>query len=188
MRVLGRVSGSTDFSVSAEGCQQKRQQIEKGKEFPVNLYERTIKRYAMHRETLTAIVIVPVAAAIVLILTLSLHPAVTSPPSITAVTTDKDLYHSREVMKIAIFLNSSQKMDDTTVRIVGIQDRFGKMRLSHTMPANISSGPAVLTYDYPLPACSSCSGLKNGVYEINVTLVRNGVIISTMTRSVQISK
>jgi len=140
----------------------------------------------MHRQILAAIVIVSVVAAIVMIL--SLHPAVSSPPAITAVTTDKELYHSREVIKIAIFLNASQETDDIIVRIVGIRDQFGRMRLSHTMPANISSKPAVLTYDYPLPHCSSCSGLKNGVYEINVTLVRNGAIISHMTRSVQISK
>jgi hypothetical protein len=141
----------------------------------------------MRRQILAAISIVAVVAAIVMILYLSLHPAVSSPPAITEVTTDKELYHSREVIKIAIFLNASQETDDTTVRIVGIRDQFGRMRLSHTMPATISSKPAVLTYEYPLPHCSSCSGLKNGVYEINVTLVRNGAIISHMTRSVQIS-
>ena len=140
----------------------------------------------MHRDTLAAIIIVPVVAAIVVIL--FLHPAGPALPAITAVTTDKDLYHSNEVMKIAISLNSSQKTNDTTVRIEGIQDRFGRMRLSHTMPANISPGSVVLTYDYQLPSCSSCSGLKGGVYEINVTLDRNGAIISNMTRSVQLSQ
>lgn len=59
----------------------------------------------MHRDTLAAIVIVLVVAAIVMIL--SLHPAVSALPAITAVTTDKDLYHSNDVIKIAIFLNSS---------------------------------------------------------------------------------
>jgi hypothetical protein len=140
----------------------------------------------MHRDTLAAIVIVLVVVAIVVIL--SLHPAGPAHPAITAVTTDKDLYHSNEIMKIAVFLNSSQKTDDTTVRIEGIQDRFGRMRLSHNMPANISPGSVVLTYDFQLPSCSSCSGLKRGFYEINVTLVRNGAIISNMTRSVQLSQ
>jgi hypothetical protein len=158
------------------------------KNYSVELYEITIKWYTMHRDTLATIVIVLVVAAIVMILSLSLHPAVSPLPAITAVTTDKDLYHSNEVMKIAVFLNSSQKTDDTTVRIMGIRDQFGRMRLSHTIPANISPGSVVLTYDYPLPHCSSCSGLKSGVYEINVTLVRNGAIIAHMTRSVQISQ
>jgi hypothetical protein len=124
----------------------------------------------------------------VIVVILSLHHAGPALPTITAVITDKDLSPFNEVMKIAIFLNSSQKTDDTTVRIMGIQDQFGRMRLSHTIPANISPGSVVLTYDYQLPHCSSCSGLKSGVYEINVTLVRNGVIIANMTRSVQLSQ
>jgi hypothetical protein len=70
----------------------------------------------------------------VIVVILSLHPAGPALPTITAVITNKDLYHSNEVMKIAIFLNSSQKTDDTTVRIMGIQDQFGRMRLSHTIP------------------------------------------------------
>jgi len=140
----------------------------------------------MRKDVLVGIIVVVIVAAIAVIL-LSLPPE-PARAEITAVTTDKDLYHSNEIMKIVISVNSAGKMDNTTVRIEGIQDHHGGMRLSHVMPANISPGPAVFTYDYQLPSCSSCAGLNPGVYEFNVTLVRNSAIISNMTQSVQIEQ
>jgi hypothetical protein len=108
--------------------------------------------------------------------------------TITAVTTDKDLYHSNDIMNIAISVMTAGTMDNTTVRIEGISDRHGRMRLSHEIPANLSTGPATFIYDYQLPSCSSCAGLDPGTYEVNITLVRNGVIISNMTRTVQLEQ
>ena len=62
------------------------------------------------------------------------------------------------------------------------------MRLSHDIPANLSAGPATFIYDYQLPSCSSCAGLDPGTYQVNITLVQNGSIISNMTRTVQIEQ
>lgn len=140
----------------------------------------------MQRDALVAVIVVMVIAAIAVIL--FLLPSEPALAEITAVTTDKDLYHSNEVMKIAISVNSSRNMDNTIVRIEGIRDRRGVMRLSHEMPANHVPLPAVFTYDYQLPQCSACAGLNPGAYKVNVTLVQNGKIISNMTHSVQIKQ
>jgi hypothetical protein len=108
--------------------------------------------------------------------------------TITAVTTDKDLYHSNDVMNIAISVMTAGTMNNTTIRIEGISDRHGRMRLSHEIAANLSTGPATFIYDYQLPSCSSCAGLDPGTYQVNITLVQNGVVISNMTRTVQIEQ
>jgi hypothetical protein len=138
----------------------------------------------MRRDLPVVILAVVILAAIAVILSSLLSEPARA--EITAITTDKDLYHSDEVMKITISANATQKMDNTTVRIEGIEDWYGKMHLSHEIPVTLSPGPVVFTYDYKLPSCSKCSGLPYGVYKINVTLIRNGAIISNMTRPVQI--
>jgi uncharacterized protein (DUF58 family) len=140
----------------------------------------------MQRNSLAVIILVLLLAAVAVILFL-LPP---EPPraEITAVTTDKDRYHSNEVMNITISVHADRTMDNTTLSIEGIQDRFGRMRLSKTLPASLSAGPANITYDFRLPSCSSCAGLLPGTYEINVTLFRNGAVLSNMTQSVKLEK
>jgi hypothetical protein len=140
----------------------------------------------MRRDVLATVIVVVIVAVIVIIL-LSL-PHQPAEAHITAVTTDKELYHSNEIMNIVISVMSAGNVDNSTVRIEGISDRHGRMRLFHEIPANLSSGPATFIYDYQLPSCSSCAGLDPGTYQVNITLEQNGVVISNMTRTVQIEQ
>jgi outer membrane lipoprotein-sorting protein len=139
----------------------------------------------MRKDVLAIVITALVLAASVLSAGCTSSPA---GATITAVTTDKDLYHSNEVMNITISVMTSGNLDNTTVRIEGINDRHGRMRLSHEIPANLSTGAATFMYDYQLPSCSSCAGLDPGTYQVNITLVQNGVVISNMSRSVQIEQ
>ncbi len=107
---------------------------------------------------------------------------------ISSVSTDHDLYHSNEIMKIFISLQSPGDGQNTSVVIQGIEDRNGKMRLEHTMPVPVSPGPAVLIYEYNLPSCSHCAGLDEGTYQFDVALVKDGAVLSNKTHSVQIAQ
>lgn len=140
-------------------------------------------KLSMRRDILIIAAVVVICAVIALILLSTMGPA---HAEITTVTTDKDLYHSNEKMNITITVNSAGNMDNTTARIEGIRDDSGKLRISHEMPANLSAGPNVIFYEYKLPSCSHCSGIEEGTYEVNVTLIRNGVPVSNMTRSVEL--
>jgi hypothetical protein len=131
--------------------------------------------------TLVVIVIIVLAAAALLF-------AGPAHAEITSVTTDKDLYHSGEVMRMAIAVSSSGNMDNTTIKIDGIRDTYGRNRLSHEIHTNLIPGPTIFTYDFELPSCSQCAGLPEGSYPYNVTLVRNNTMISNMTGSVQIEQ
>jgi hypothetical protein len=139
----------------------------------------------MRRDILIIAAVVVLCAVIALILLSTLGPA---HAEITSVTTDKDLYHSNEIMNITIMVNSAGNMDNTTARIEGISDENGKMRISHEMPANLSAGPNILFYAYKLPSCSKCAGLDAGTYQVNVTLIRNGSPVSNMTHSFQLEQ
>jgi len=107
---------------------------------------------------------------------------------VTSVTTDKDLYHSNEVMMMKILVNSSGYTNDTSLNLEGITDKFGQTRLSHVMPANLTPGPNVFLYDFHLPTCSKFSGLDPGTYPIDVTLEKNGTVISNMSITVNLEQ
>jgi hypothetical protein len=141
----------------------------------------------MRRDVLiVAVVVVAVLViAVAAVLVSSLMPA---HAEIAGVGTDKDLYHSHETMKIAVLVRSSGQMDNTTMLFTGIEDKNGRMRLSHEIPANITSDQTIINYDYELPACSKCAGLDPGNYQINVTLERNGIAISNATHIIKIEQ
>ncbi|MEI7434348.1 MAG: hypothetical protein WCJ93_08865 [Methanomicrobiales archaeon] len=107
---------------------------------------------------------------------------------VTSVTTDRDLYHSNDVMMMKILVNSTGITTDTSLKIEGITDTYGQTRLSHIMRANLTPGPNVFLYDYHLPTCSKCSGLDPGNYPLNITLDKNGTIISNMTITVRLEQ
>jgi hypothetical protein len=108
--------------------------------------------------------------------------------NVTSVTTDKDLYHSNEVMMVTILVDSAAQTNDTSLKIEGITDTYGQIRLSHIMPANLTPGSNIFHYDYHLPTCSKCSGLDPGTYPINVTLEKNGTIISNLSIKVNLEQ
>jgi hypothetical protein len=136
------------------------------------------------------ILILIVAVVIVAVSGLAALPLLFGPAhaEITSVSTDRDLYHSNEVMHITVGVNAAGNMGNTTLDINGIIDRNGNARLSQEIPAPLSPGPVVLTYDYQLPPCSHCAGLDPGSYQFNVTLVNDGVEVSRMAHSVDIEQ
>lgn len=135
----------------------------------------------MRRDLLIIAAVIIVAAALALVIS----PLLFGPASaeITAITTDKELYHSNEIMKITVLVRSQGNMTNTTLVLSGILDHHGDAHLEREIPLNLSPGPNTLVYDHKLPACSSCSGLHPGTYEVEASLVRDGAIISNMTHA-----
>jgi hypothetical protein len=138
------------------------------------------------RRDLLIVAIVVVAVAVIGVILLSLSGPVNA--EIASVNTEKDLYHSDEIMNITVEVNATGNLDNATLMIEGIQDKHGRTRLSHEMQVNLTSGENTFTYDYQLPECSSCAGLNPGSYNVNVTLIRNGSVISNATKSVEIQQ
>jgi hypothetical protein len=131
------------------------------------------------------VVVVILIAASAMVLTSMFKPA---SASVYSVTTDKDLYHSNDVMMMKILVNSTGFTTDTSLKIEGITDSYGQTRLLHIMRANLTPGPNIFLYDYHLPSCSKCSGLNPGSYPIYVTLDKNGTIISNMSIDVNLEQ
>jgi len=130
-----------------------------------------------------SITIIAIVAVIIYLLFLGTPAA-----EITSATTDRDLYHSGDVMTITISLSSSGQMDNTTLRLEGINDKNGRARLTHDIPANLSWGPNTFFYDYELPRCSSCAGILPGNYDIFVTLLKDSEILDRANLTVRLEQ
>lgn len=131
-----------------------------------------------------------IIAVIVVIIATSVVPGCLGPGTarITSVTTDKDLYHSKERMNITVLASSQGDMSNTTLRIRGIQSRDGDFQLDKEIPVNLSPGLNTLVYGHQLPSCSSCSGLSAGTYQIEAELIHDGMIASNMTHSFKLEQ
>jgi len=131
-----------------------------------------------------------IVSVIVVILAACSIPGCLGPgsASIRSVTTDKDLYHSKEVMNITVLVNTPGDMSNTTLKFRGLQDRYGDFQIEKEIPVNLSSGLNILVYEHRLPSCSSCSGLSEATYQIEVELIHDGTIISNMSHSIQLKQ
>jgi asparagine N-glycosylation enzyme membrane subunit Stt3 len=153
-----------------------------------NLIENRIRSLSMRKDQVILVLVgIVVVVLLIAAFVFPLYAGATH-AEITSVSTDKDLYHSNEVMKIVISLQSPGEGQNATVVIKGIEDRNGKMRLEHTLAVPASPGPAVLIYDYNLPSCSHCAGLDEGTYQFDVAIVKDGAVLSNKTHSVQIAQ
>jgi hypothetical protein len=149
-------------------------------------YEKPVLPLLMRRD----ILITALIAVVVIVLIILIVPMFTGPSSatITSVSTDKNLYHSNEIMKIAISLSARGPAENATIKLSGIQDKYGNFRLEKELPVTLSSGSNTVIYDYQLPSCSSCAGLLPGSYPIEVQLVRNGTVVANATHSIQLEQ
>jgi len=140
----------------------------------------------MRRDILIiALIVVIIAAGAVIGYTYFLGPGTAQ---ITNVSTDKSLYHSKEIMNITVIASSRGDMSNTTLKLTGIQNRYGEAQLEDEIPVNLTPGRNILKYDHKLPTCSSCSGLSAGTYEIDVALVKDGNVIANTTYSIDLEQ
>ncbi|NTW93024.1 MAG: hypothetical protein HGA40_06250 [Methanoregulaceae archaeon] len=139
----------------------------------------------MRRDLLIIAGVLMVAVLVVALVVLS---GAIAHADILSVTTDNDLYHSNNVMKITVTVTSSGKINNAVVNITGITDRYGDDKLVHVMPVNLSPGTNTLTYNHQLPSCSHCSGLDPGTYSFNITLERDGMIMDQANHSIRIEQ
>jgi len=139
------------------------------------------------RRDLVVIVVIVVAVLAVIAIAASFFFGPAS-ADILSVSTDKDLYHSNEVMYVTVEVSSSRALDKTIVLFSGIEDRYGDFKLNDTLSANLTPGINTLSYEHTMPSCSHCSGLDPGDYQFNVTLEREGVIFNTVNHTIRIEQ
>ncbi len=100
------------------------------------------------------------------------------------VTTDNGTYHSGEIMNITVVLKSATDLSGVYTNISGITDKRGNNKLFKETITNFTRGLNNVTFTYKMPACSSCSGISEGVYHFNASVVYGNVTVGNSTCSV----
>jgi len=104
-------------------------------------------------------------------------------PFSVKLSTDKSLVHSAENIHIISDIHSPIE-GDATVRFYGIYSK--KYWLDHTQPVFLTKGQNVVTLDYRAPKCNTCSGIKEGSYDIEVDLIVQGETVATSITTLDI--
>ncbi len=79
------------------------------------------------------------------------------------VTTDKDVYKSAEKMTVEAMVYCSDDVEGVLMKATGIS---GKMNLEKTV--DLVTGENAVTFEYTLPRCNVCGGIKPGTHSCSV--------------------
>jgi hypothetical protein len=101
-----------------------------------------------------------------------------------SLSTDKELYHSNELMNITVEVNSPEELKNARIRVYGIYS--GRYRLNEEKEVDLEIGKNNISFLYKTPRCYGCAGISPGVYEINAELEYDGEIKINETKSVEI--
>ena len=100
------------------------------------------------------------------------------------VTTDEGTYHSGEIMNITVVLKSATDVSGVYTNVSGITNNRGANMLFKETTTNLTSGLNNVTFTYQMPGCSSCTGISEGTYHFNTSVVYGNVTVANSTCSV----
>ena len=109
-----------------------------------------------------------------------------SEPSIKIISlnTDKELYHSGEMIHITSNINSQTVLNNISVRFYGILSRI--YRLDQTKIVDLNKGENTITLDYQAPRCYGCSGINPGTYQITADVIYDNEILTNNSINIEI--
>jgi len=103
-----------------------------------------------------------------------------------SLSTEKELYHSNEMMKIHVDMLASNFINGAELRVYGIY--AGSYRLDYKRSVDLEKGSNEADIEYRTPSCNTCSGIKAGNYDIIAELTKNGNIIGKSTKRIEIQQ
>ena len=130
------------------------------------------------------LITVGVLICMVVLLTGCVTEPIVDSVEIENVTTEKDTYHSGEIMNITVVLKSTTDVSGVYANVSGITDKRGRNKLFKETTTNLTRGLNNVTFTYTMPACSSCSGISEGIYHFNASVVYGNVTVGNSTCSV----
>ena len=98
--------------------------------------------------------------------------------------TDKELYHSGEMMHITVNVNSPVSLNNVSVKFYGIH--ASKYRLDQTKIVDLHEGENIITLGYNAPRCYGCAGISPGTYQISADVIYNEETLATASVDIEI--
>lgn len=100
-----------------------------------------------------------------------------------SLSTDKELYHSDEMMNITFSIDSEIK-NNITVRIYGIY--ASRNRLDMKKDVQLIPGDNEIIFNYMTPKCTGCLGINPGTYEINAEFYKDGKTVGSVKKDIEV--
>ncbi len=94
---------------------------------------------------------------------------------------ENELYHSGELMRFNVSVSSDIYLEGVSVSAAGIS---GKMNMEKTV--NISEGDNLIAFEFGLPGCNVCGGIKAGTHTIVTSVYYSGELVAGNSTSVEI--
>jgi cytochrome c biogenesis protein CcdA len=85
------------------------------------------------------------------------------------ISTEKEVYHSNETLKVHIEFNSTEEVG-ANIQVSGIKNLFGRAMLSETREVILKKGDNSFDFEFKTPSCEDCSAMAPGVHSINATI------------------
>lgn len=85
------------------------------------------------------------------------------------ISTEKEVYHSNETLKVHIEFNSTKEVG-ANIQVSGINNLFGRPMLSETREAILKKGTNSFDFEFKTPSCEECSAVVPGAHYINATI------------------
>jgi len=101
-------------------------------------------------------------------------------------TTDNQLYHSGDMINIDLNIYAYEDIPDAEIRFYGIH--ASRNRLDHSQIVDLKQGANTISHNFQAPSCNSCSGIKEGTYQITSELIQNTKLLAEKTTSIEIKQ
>ncbi|MBD3359619.1 MAG: hypothetical protein GF365_02840 [Candidatus Buchananbacteria bacterium] len=89
--------------------------------------------------------------------------------------TDQEIYHSREKISLTVEILSDQNLNDVIITAQGITNSVNRSYFNQSKIINLQKNSRQqIKFSQILPNCNSCSGLRPGNYNINVSINKQG--------------
>ncbi len=85
------------------------------------------------------------------------------------ISTEKEVYHSNETLKVHIEFNSTKEVE-ANIQVSGIKNLFGRAMLYETREVILKKGDNSFDFEFKTPSCEDCSAVTPGAHFINATI------------------
>lgn len=111
-----------------------------------------------------------------------------SPELEVSLSADKDTYSFGEAMLLQVIVNTSQSMDNVTVRGKGLVSSKGPQIWLGPITEHFIAGTNIINFSERVPRCTDCTKLGPGVYNITASVFQNGEIIATVSCTIRLTR
>ncbi len=96
--------------------------------------------------------------------------------SLVDLSTDRELYHSAEVMNLSVTIYSMTGLEGVRLTAKGVKNKLDMIKT-----VNLSAGTNRFDFIYKLPSCNTCGGIGAGTYDIQCEVSHNNITVKNTT-------